>query len=85
MPSATVTKILKSGNEIRVQFGKRERVYDDIQQMRNFVRDTLDRDTLEAIAMALMLSRQPALGNPSVFEGKSINIDLSVANWGTLG
>jgi hypothetical protein len=39
---------------------------------------------LEALAIALMLTRQPALGNPAVFDNKTVEVDFTKAAWGTI-
>jgi len=85
MPSVTVTKItpLQDGRVI-VRFGKREREFASVADMREFARSQVDAATLEGMAVGLMLTRQPALGNPGVFEGRSVNVDFSLANWGTI-
>ena len=81
----TVTKISKDPDgHVRIQFGKREYDFESIEQCRQFAQGTLNAETLDAIAVALMLTRQPNLTNPSVFEGHSVTVDFSLNNWGVL-
>lgn len=86
MPSVTITKVQKDpSGHVRFRFGKREREFPSLAEAREFVRGVLgDPDTIEAAAIALMLSRQPSLGNPAVFQGRSVIIDFSLPSWGTI-
>lgn len=85
MPSITLTKIIKEEDgQIRVRFGKVEREYASLADMRASVRAALDQSDLIDLALALILSRQPALGNPSALDGRTITIDFSKANWGSV-
>jgi hypothetical protein len=84
MASVTVTKIVKEASRVLVYFGKDCREFSSLSEMQQLVRANLTRSDLMDIALGLMLSRQPALGNPTVFEGKSVNVDFSATNWGTL-
>jgi hypothetical protein len=85
MPSVTLHKIVKEADgRVRLRFGKREREFSDLQAMRDFAEAQLTPEVLEALVVALALKRQPALGNPSAFEGRTLNVDLTLANWGTL-
>lgn len=85
MPSVTCTKIHKDpSGRIRVRFGKTEREFQDIASLREFVRDALTPETLQAIFLRLALDRQPSLGNVSLLEGRTIDVDFSRANWGTV-
>ncbi len=85
MPSVTLTKIQKDADgKVRIRFGKREYEFANIQAVRDFARGQLDRDTLEAITMALALTRQPTLSNPTALEGRTLTVDFTLANWGTV-
>jgi len=85
MPAITVTKIHKdSSGRIRFRFGKSEAEFESIQAARDYVKSALTRETLELLAMAICLNRQPSLGNPPALEGKTVTVDFSLANWGTL-
>lgn len=86
MPSVTLTKITKDADgRIRVRFGKLEREFGSLTHMRSAVRAALDQSGLIDLALALLLSRQPALGNPAALEGKTLTVDFSQPNWGTVG
>jgi hypothetical protein len=84
--SVTVTAISIAGNgEVRIRFGKRERVFADLSALKGFVREVLtNQETLEAAALALMIARQPNLANPAAFVGHAVNVDFTAANWGTI-
>lgn len=83
--SATVTAIsAPAGGPITIAFGKRTRPFNDLNHMKVVAADALTRDDLEFIALRLMLARQPAFGNPAAFVGKSVAVDFSLANWGTI-
>lgn len=85
MPSVTVTNIVKEADgRVLIRFGKREREFSSLASLRQWASNVLDRETLDALAIALMLERQPALGNPSAFEGHSIAVNFANANWGTI-
>lgn len=85
MPSVTCTKIVKeAGGRILVRFGKVEMEFANLGAMKAYVASILDREQLTALALRLMIDRQPTLNNPSVFEGRSVNVDFSVNNWGTV-
>lgn len=85
MPSVTLTKIVKeAGGKVRVRFGKVEREYPSLEDMRSSVRAALDQADLIDLALALILSRQPNLGNPSALEGRTVTVDFGQANWGTV-
>lgn len=85
MPSVTLTKIVKEpGGRILLRFGKREYEFSSIEHFRQSVRGMLDREDLEVLAMALILARQPNLGNPAALEGRTITIDFNAASWGTV-
>ncbi len=85
MPSVTLTKIQKDADgKIRIRFGKREYEFANIQAARDFVRSQIDRETLEVIEMALALTRQPTLSNPAALEGRTLTVDFTLANWGTV-
>lgn len=85
MPSVTLTKIVKEpGGRIRVRFGKRETEYASLAEMKASVRAQLGPDDLEALVLALALTRQPNLTNTAALEGKTLNVDLSATAWGTI-
>lgn len=85
MPSVTLTKIDKEADgSIHVRFGKAGYKFNSISHMREYVHSVLSREDLHAIAMALAITRQPALGNPNALEGRVLTVDLSSANWGTI-
>lgn len=86
MPSVTVTDLaVEQDGKVRIRFGKRTREFNSIEHMRMCVSEALNLETLEALAMRLILQRQPAIGNPSAVIGRTLEVDFSKANWGTLG
>jgi hypothetical protein len=85
MPSATFTKIVKQDDgSIRFRFGKREYEFASLVAVREFVRRRLDQETIESLALALLVSRQPSLANLAAIEGRTVVVDFSLANWGTI-
>lgn len=85
MPSITLTKCGKdSDNRVRFQFGKRGYEFHDLAAANAFVKSQLDRDTLDTIMMALVMSRQPTLANPAALNGRTLTVDFSLANWGSV-
>lgn len=74
MPSVTIDAIERQPDgRILVRTGKRAAV-----------RASLNRDDLLDIALALVLARQPNLGNPAAFAGRTVTVDFSQVNWGTV-
>lgn len=84
MPSITLTKITKEASRVRFRFGKIEREFPSIQAARDWAQSRFTREDMEAIAIALCLSRQPNLTNVNQLEGRTLTVDLSLANWGTV-
>lgn len=86
MPTITVNNVVKEADgRVRIRFGKIETEFPSIEAARAFARDVLmDQNHLRAVAIALMMSRQPNLNNPSVFEGRSVVVDFSLPAWGTI-
>lgn len=88
MPSVTITKIVKEGGgagRIRIRFGKLEREYASLAHLQAAAKANLSVDDLIDIAIGLMLSRQPTLTNPNVFEGHTVTVNFAaVTNWGTV-
>lgn len=86
MASITVTKVTKNADgSVSFQFGKTERTFESVAAAVAFARDVLaNQAAIQAAAIALMLTRQPSLNNPSVFEGHSVAVDFSLNNWGTI-
>lgn len=83
MPSITVTKVVKTPEgKVFVAFGKEIIEFASIADAQSWADDVLSRRSLKAIAIALMLTRQPNLGNPSVFENRSVVVDFGINNWG---
>jgi hypothetical protein len=86
MPQVTLSKIDKhSDGRISVRFGKVVREFASIEHMRGCVRSALTQDDLIDMALALLLSRQPNLGNPAAMEGRTVSIDFNSTSWGTVG
>jgi hypothetical protein len=85
MPQVTLTKIHKDvGGRIRFRFGKREYEFSSIEHAKEWVRSRFNTEDMDAIAIALCLERQPALGNLATLEGRTLTVNLSLANWGTV-
>lgn len=84
--SVTLTKIqfTNAQSVIRVRFGKKEYEFNNLAHLQAIVEPFLRREVLEMIALAILMERQPNIGNPGAIEGHSINVDLSANNWGTL-
>lgn len=61
-----------------------EREFASISDASQYARDRLTRNEAIAMGIALVLTRQPTLSNPSAFAGKTMTIDLTLANWGTV-
>lgn len=88
MPSTTITQIRKPpSGKIYFRFGKAEREFESIAAAREWARNNLPDDPqefLQSLAICMALQRQPALGNPAALEGRTLTIDLTQANWGTV-
>lgn len=84
MPSVTCTDIERNGNRVRIHFGKRAYDFASVEEVRSFVDNILTRDTLEALFMALAISRQAGLNNPNLLVGRTVNVNFAVNNWGTV-
>jgi hypothetical protein len=86
MPSVTLTKIsfTNANSPIRIRFGKRTYEFTDLDHMKEYVAQTIGVEQLEAIAMALLIARQPNITNPAAVEGRSVNVNLANNTWGTL-
>jgi hypothetical protein len=85
MPVVTLTKITKhAGGAVEFHFGKRSRWFPSIAAATEYLRETFGKDDMEDVAMALALMRQPTLNNVAILEGRSLTVNLNVANWGTL-
>jgi hypothetical protein len=86
MPSVTLTKIsfTNANSPIRIRFGKRDYEFNNLDHMKEYVAQTVGVEQLEAIAMALLIARQPTISNQAAVEGRSINVNLANNTWGTL-
>jgi hypothetical protein len=86
MPSVTLTKITKRANgSVEFRFGKIGLDFNSVADAAAFAQGQLSGETLRAQVIAMVLTRQPALGNPGIFEGKVLNVDFNAAvNWGTV-
>lgn len=87
MPSRTIREIKKAANGrvyIRTMPGKVEREFASVQAMLDWANDKLSVETLDAIIIAMIAERQPNLNNVAALEGKSLNVNLAVNNWGTV-
>jgi len=79
--SITLTKITRQpGGGVVVNFGKRGREFASLADLRDFVRDKLDRDVLEALFLRVALDRFPNMDNPAQLEGRTLTVDTSIAN-----
>lgn len=86
MASVTLSKIDKSGGRVDFQFADGSGLgFKSAADAADYARRYLTGDTLRAIVVALALTRQPTLGNVAALEGKTVTIDFSQANWGTVG
>lgn len=67
------------GGPVRVRFGKILYDFQSVAEMITAVQAHISesQEILYWLAMARMLKSQPALGNPGVFAGKSLTIDMS--------
>lgn len=78
MPQITVTRVVKKASgKVYVSFGKETLEFSSVSQMQDWADGILSRETMKAMCVALMLSRQPALNNPSVFEGRGLDADFN--------
>lgn len=87
MPSLTINSVTvhPTTGEVRVRYdGKCERVYASVEAFRRAARANLTRDDLFDLAVGLIAARQPKLGNPAAFAGRSVTVDFSQAAWGTV-
>ena len=86
MPSITCTKIVKEpGGRVRFRFDNGDEIeFASRQDAIEFVRDRLSRETLQALFVRIVLDRQPLLNNIPAVEGKTLNVDTSANNWGTV-
>jgi hypothetical protein len=84
--SVTLTKIqfTNANSPIRIRFGKRDYEFNDLAHMKGFVASQLSRETLESLMLAMLIERQPDINNPGQVEGKTMTVDMSVNNWGTI-
>lgn len=90
MASLTLNSVEKdAGGRVYFRFasaeGQEEWEFPSRAAAADFARDTLDRDKLVALAIALVLTRQPQLNNPGIFAGKTLTVDMAQpSNWGTV-
>jgi hypothetical protein len=85
MPQVTLDKINKDASgRVRFLFGKSELEFPTIEAAREWARQQLLKEQLQAIAVALCLTRQPNLHNLNALEGRTVNVDFTLANWGTV-
>jgi hypothetical protein len=83
--TVTLNSVQKDASgRVRFRFGDEEVEFQSLAAAADFARDQLTKRDVYAIAVGLVLTRQPALGNPSAFAGKSLTVDLTLANWGTV-
>lgn len=62
---------------VTFRFGKNELVFTGVEAARSYVGQQLEPATVQAFAIALVLSRQPTLTNPTVFANRTLTVDLS--------
>jgi len=84
MPSVTLTRYAREPDTGRhhFYFGKECLSYDSAEHARQSLAGF--SNDLKQLAMRLILMRQPGLINPVVFVGRTINLDFSLASWGTV-
>jgi hypothetical protein len=84
--SVTLSSVAKDASgRVRFRFGAEEVEFPSLAAAVAFAQNTLTRKDVLAVAVALVLTQQPALGNPGVFAGKVLTVDLTApANWGTV-
>lgn len=81
----TITDVdfTNANSPIRIRVGAVEKEFRDLAHLKAYVQSTLDRDSLIALALAILLDRSPT--NPSVAVGKTLTVDTSLNNWGVIG
>lgn len=82
--SVTITKVLRQNGRVYIRFGKREYEFASQQAVQEFVAQKLNTEVLEALAIAIVVARQPTLANLALVEGKTLTVDPTVNNWGTV-
>lgn len=68
---------------VRVLLGKNEYVFNSIEDARAAARD-FDAEDARQLVLRLIFARQPGLGNPAALVGRTVTIDPTSANWGTV-
>ena len=82
--TVTVDSATKDANGVvRFRFGNDELEFNSVAGAIDAMRNRFNRQDLMMIAIARALTIQPALNNPSAFNGHSVTVDLTQANWGT--
>lgn len=69
---------------VRFRFQGEEMEFRSTAEAAAFAQGRFTRDDLKAVAIALVLTRQPALGNTGIFAGKVLTVDLTAINWGSV-
>jgi hypothetical protein len=80
MPSLRIDEVNKRpGGAVFVRSGKHGRLFTSLADMREFGEGAgLSREELMRLAVREMLDRQPSLGNPAAFEGRTVTITVTV-------
>jgi hypothetical protein len=73
--SLTCTDVVIDSGRVLVRFGKRTREFPNVQAVRDFVRDAISIDVLEAILIAKAMQAN----NPAAAIGKTVTGDMTAA------
>lgn len=84
MPSITCTQAQRDNQtgRITLNFGKIGMEFNDIAHAKAFVESMLSRDTMIALFIKIATDRNLTLAQ---IEGKTLTINVNLANWGTFG
>lgn len=82
--SVTLTQIRQQNGRIFLRFGKETYEFNSLADIRDYVQSILGKAELHALFMACAIERQAALNNPAQLEGRTLTVDFSLNNWGTV-
>lgn len=78
--TVTCTKIRRTNGKIYIQFGKIEREFESPAHVKAWIGDSLDKEALQAMLIAKWLDVDPTGSNPTLVEGRTITVDLTLAS-----
>lgn len=78
--SLTLTAAGQIDGRLRLRFGKHEREFVDIAEVRAWVRGVLADEGTDDLLLALLLAKGFKSGNPASVVGKTITVDMTAAS-----